>query len=96
MFGLKAFGIIKCFLNINDEVYVLIEKLENDKDIKFPFCADSNVNDALRKFNSFFKIVKFTNHHEIISYKRIISKCILIFLDTETWITPSVELSSVD
>ena len=96
MYDLKSFGIIKCFLNINDEVFVLIEKLNNAKDIKFPFCADSKVNDAMRKFNSFFKIVKFTNQHDIISYKQIISKCILIFLETEIWITPSVELSNVD
>ena len=96
LYDTDCYAIIKCFLNLDDGVFILIEELKKDKDIKFPFCADKNVNDALRKFNHFFKIVALTNEHKIISYKQVKSKCILIYVEKEIWITPSVELSIID
>ena len=74
----------------------MVEKLSKLKPIKFSFCSDKDVNNALKKFNLFFRQVKFSNDHEVASIKRINSKCILIYTDNEIWITPVVELSNVD
>ena len=74
----NKFGFIKLFINLNSNKYIIIEKLITAKDTKFDKTSNYDVNNAIKKFNKFFKIVVPQNTFEIIKLEDILTKCILI------------------
>lgn len=91
------FGTIMLFVKINNKKYIIVDKFQTAKDIKFDKTGNFDVNRALQKYNNFFKIVISQNVLDLICLENIVAKCILITINPKlTYITPCVDLDEFD
>jgi len=94
-FGLQ-YGLIKLFISVEQNLYLIVEHLNQKKSYFKPKTASLNISNALKKFDKFFKIIKRTDKHFLIHSNTVCNKCILIPVKNHIYLTTLVDLSEID
>jgi hypothetical protein len=90
------YGLIDLFICVENDLFLIVEHLNQKKSDFKPKTTSLNVNNAFKKFDKFFKIVKRTQKHFLIHSNTVRNKCILVPVKKHIYLTPLVDLSEID
>ena len=77
-------------------MFVIVQEIKVNNTFFKVKTANLDVNNALKKYNKFFKEVLIKDSYLLVKSEDILNKCILIFIDGKVYLTPLVDFSTFD